>query len=150
MMIDPTGITSTLSTLDTILKLTGYEKKPELKEKLEQAQRYIIDMTREQLSLMKKVANLERQLAEFQDWESQSNDCQLHSIQPGSIVVARKQDLPAEDALSITYFCPNCFQDRKLYPVQYTFNPRRAKETGRLSRYVYQCQKCKLQVDAGI
>ncbi len=60
-MVDPTGITAGMSALNAVLELTGHESKKELKEKLEQAQRYIVDMRMKQLLLMEKVANLERQ-----------------------------------------------------------------------------------------
>lgn len=146
-MIDPTGITSGFAAVEAIFKITGHEGKKELKEKLERAQRYIVETRMEQLSLMEKTSNLERQLAEFQDWESKSKDYQLHSIRSGSILVARKQDLTAEDPGSVTYFCPNCFEDRKLYPVQRTFNPERGRRRG-VPNHLYRCQKCKLQVDA--
>ena len=100
-----------------------------------------------QLSLMEQVADLKRQLDELQGWESKSKDYQLYSFRQGSSLMARKQDLPPKRPHAITYFCPNCFEDRKVYPVQMTVNPRLGKQPGRLSYNVYQCQKCKLQVD---
>ena len=79
-MIDPTGITSSFSTVEAILKLTGHEGKKELKEKLEQAHRYIVEMRMVQLSLMERVTDLEQQLAERRDWEEKSKGYELHTL----------------------------------------------------------------------
>ena len=80
-------------------------------EKLADAQSSIISSNNELLTLQAKYADLEKQLAEIENWKNEANRYHLHEIGPQVFTYKLKES--HADREPIHYLCTNCYSNRK-------------------------------------
>ena len=80
----------------------------ELNAKIIEAQNRIFEANASQMSLVERVRELESQLAQMQDWESQKQRYKLATPFPGCMVYALQKSMSEGEPAH--YLCTNCFQ----------------------------------------
>ena len=109
----------------------------DLREKLLTARQAASDS---HASVLEKVEILEQEIASFKEWEREKQRYQAQLFDPGVTVYAEKEAVGHGEATS--HFCPNCYADRKIRPLQGT-----DRETyGRKIRF---CMTCKTELAYG-
>jgi Zn finger protein HypA/HybF involved in hydrogenase expression len=92
-----------------------------------------------QSTLTERIRELEKQVAEFETWETDKQEYEMAVLQSGTIVYALKSDTPTTKAAH--YICAKCYQNRKaslLQPV-----PRSGIVSTALSTpNKYRCPEC--------
>jgi Zn finger protein HypA/HybF involved in hydrogenase expression len=92
-----------------------------------------------QSSLLERINELEKEVANFKAWETEKQKYEMKVLSPGSIVYALKAQ--AQGTEPAHYICANCYEDRKKSILQ----RKPANALGRQhfgEKDSYDCPKC--------
>lgn len=97
-----------------------------------------------QSALTERVAELEKQVASFERWDTEKNDYDMQATASGSIVYAIKPE--AQGTKPPHYICANCYENRKRSILQ--MMPRSHIHASAGIPAKYQCPACKSEIVA--
>lgn len=91
-----------------------------------------------QSAALKRVSELEAEIARLKDWEAKKQHYELYAVKPGMMVYAPKDRVP--DAEPSHYLCTNCFDNEQTSIMQKKLVPK-----GRERLLV--CPRCRLELN---
>lgn len=112
----------------------------ELNDAILSAQSKALDAQAEQFSLVQKVAELERKLADVDAWEQQQKRYQL--VDYGAGTFAYELMAGMENGEAPHRACPSCFEKRQRYVLHFLHRNNRQQD-------VYQCPSCSTKYSFG-
>src|SRR5256885_16097767 len=122
MMPDMSAIATALSSFkaakDIAESMIGLRDAAAFQSKLIEFQSKIIDANNasfaaqdERASLLERIRDLEKQVADFKAWEAEKQKYELKEVWPGATTYVLKED--AKGAEPIHWLCANCYQFTK-------------------------------------
>jgi hypothetical protein len=151
-MPDMTAIASALSALkgmkDIAEAMIGLrdakvlqEKRLEFQARIIDAQSGILAAQEERSMLIDRVRDLEKQIAEFETWDTEKQRYELKRVAPGAFAYSMKPD--AGGAEPPHWICTACYQNRKKSLLQEM--PMRVPQPGGLVS-VWECPACSAKI----
>ena len=113
------------------------EKVIELNDAIIAAQSSALDAQADQLTLAKRIEDLERQIAETEKWDTEKQRYDLNEIIPGVYAFALKE--AERGSTPAHYMCANCFNDGHLAILQ------KEKRMPYHTKFL-NCHRCGLEV----
>lgn len=121
---------------------TFQEKRLELQSKIMDAQGAIFAVNEERTALIERVSNLEKQVADFETWESEKQRYKLKQVDVGAFCYAVKND--AQPTEPPHWICAACYGNRKKSILQDN-GPASTSGIDSRSR-IYKCFECKAEI----
>lgn len=106
------------------------------------AQRDALSAQGEQSALLKRIDELEKQLAQREDWERQRERYELREVAPGSFAYALKESAASGEPQHM--LCPNCYEHQRRSVLQATsgLSARRHR--------IQRCPGCGAEVEGSL
>jgi hypothetical protein len=115
------------------------EKRIESQSKIIDAQTSIFSAQEERAMLIKRVNDVEKELAKFETWEAEAKRYELNEVAPR--VFAHVLKAEAQGAEPSHWICPSCYQKRQKSILQ-------GFKSG-MSGWSHRCSSCNLEIYAG-
>jgi CII-binding regulator of phage lambda lysogenization HflD len=95
-------------------------------------------------ALLERVSQLEKQVTNFERWETEKQDYEMKALASGSIVYALKPSV--QGTKPPHYICANCYEHQKKIPIQ--MKPRSSPSIHLGIPPQYVCPECKSEIVA--
>ena len=138
------GLSAFKSMLDMAKALKGMNDAAIRNRAVIKLQEKILAAREAQSLLLERVSELEKQVADFEQWETEKRDYEMRRLASGSIVYILKADISA--AKPSHYLCANCYAQRKASILQPT--PRSVAHVSLQKSPTYKCPECRAEVVA--
>jgi Zn finger protein HypA/HybF involved in hydrogenase expression len=127
----------------TSLRLDGEKaaKLTELNREILAAQTGAIQANAAQAHLIERVRALEKQIANFETWDTEKEKYQLKSVSRGAFAYVPKHGM--ETGEPAHWLCANCYQNRKKSLLQYFSAPSGSVD---FDKHIWACGACKSQI----
>jgi hypothetical protein len=121
------------------------QRTSELLDALLDARMKLVDAADTQSALLKRIDELEKQIAGFEDWDRNKQRYQLQAVSVGAFAYVHKPGM--EDGEPPIWLCQTCFEKRHKSPFQFRAQDRGSGAAGgRGSHSRWGCNHCKAEL----
>ena len=155
-MVDITAISSAIqgfkAAADIAKGMKALETSTEIREKTSElldavldARLKLVEASETQSALLERIKQLEKQIADFEDWGREKERYQLNAVDSGAFAYTYKPGM--ENGEPPIWLCQTCFEKRHRSPLQFRAQDRgTGASSGRGSQSRWGCNLCKAEV----
>lgn len=110
------GVSALKSAFDLTKGLKDIDDRVRLNSARMELQEKILEAQQAQATLLERIGDLEKQIADFEKWDAEKENYQLVTIFPDTLAYARKPS--ADGSVAPHFICAKCYEDRKKHILQ--------------------------------